>query len=833
MTNQEIKSFINTYIVQNGVNAITGSQLNTALNALADYYGFDSVVVTTLPASSEATVNVQGRTLELGIPKGADGQNGRDGLDATNPFKGWFNSLDDLKASYTAAVGDSAYVKDASPATTWSIYIYDETATTDNNWADSGMKADTSNVQTFASGQEVNLTSIKDAGGNVDQGISGVFSADAGKFLAGCLSYKSIDLNGEIVNAQVDTNGNYVQVNNIYSVIVDFSAYAGKTIQLKRNESGGNAVINFLTSNNLVLNQPAPFCATMQGRQIYTEDCYIAVPSDCNYLLILNSNTGQSTIPGSRFPTMYALANLEQEFGTIGSILTNIEGGVTEINIDYENDLLQAQIDNNGFYRVVTTTIRTKLVDFSSYAGKRVFYRRNSSTNKNVVVSFLKSNSLIDGQIAPFCDSLPMRQIYSVDGWVDVPLDCNYILILVKTSPTDLRYPSFLGFPSEYAKAPAYGYGLKEKKPNQFETRFSTLCECVQPQLTSFDGVSIDTIKTSSVFRDNCVLYLPSTYQAKGKPTKLIIFCKQGGTKIGVDAANDWAQSTQNQSPIFNLPFMAYLISIGYAVLAADGEPDGWLESLNLGTGQADLRTVGNYVAVQSTRKAYDYVIQNYNIEAEGCFIFGYSQGGHYAQNVIDLSGIPILAAAEVCPACSYKFHQWDITISPTTVGDVSNCTWAARLNIARMFGFGGSITTNQQLADLDYDDCKDYLVGYDPWTRGVDLPFNQFEKNGQIYQFASGVTVDDVTMKKSVKCPVKIWCGDSDTVLGVDVMKTFTKAVKNAGGVADITVYSNQGHRFFDQQTTLGNVVLNGTTYPYKPIALDIVIWFRSFGGY
>lgn len=162
MTYQEIKSFINTYIVQNGVNAITGSQLNTALNALADYYGFDSVVVTTLPAGSDATVNVQGRTLELGIPKGAEGQNGRDGLDATNPFKGWFNSLADLKASYTASVGDSAYVKDASPATTWSIYVYDSTESSDNYWADSGLDADTSNVQTFASGEEVNETYIDD-----------------------------------------------------------------------------------------------------------------------------------------------------------------------------------------------------------------------------------------------------------------------------------------------------------------------------------------------------------------------------------------------------------------------------------------------------------------------------------------------------------------------------------------------------------------------------------------------------------------------------------------------------------------------------------------------
>ena len=171
MTYQEIKSFINTYIVQNGVGGITGSLLNTALNALTDYYGFDAVTVETLPAGSDATVNVQGRTLELGIPKGADGENGRDGLDATNPFKGWFNSLADLKASYTASVGDSAYIKDASPATTWSIYVYDSTASSDNYWGDSGIDADTSPVQTFASGEEVNQVAIDDT--HLDNPIAG------------------------------------------------------------------------------------------------------------------------------------------------------------------------------------------------------------------------------------------------------------------------------------------------------------------------------------------------------------------------------------------------------------------------------------------------------------------------------------------------------------------------------------------------------------------------------------------------------------------------------------------------------------------------------------
>lgn len=154
MTYQEIKSFINTYIVQNGVGAITGSRLNTALNALADYYGFDSVVVTTLPSGSSATVETEGRTLLLGIPRGEDG------IDAVNPFKGWFMSFQDLKDSYAATEGSSAYVKDDAPATTWSIYVYDHTAVSDRYWADSGVDADTSNVQTFASGEEVNETHI-------------------------------------------------------------------------------------------------------------------------------------------------------------------------------------------------------------------------------------------------------------------------------------------------------------------------------------------------------------------------------------------------------------------------------------------------------------------------------------------------------------------------------------------------------------------------------------------------------------------------------------------------------------------------------------------------
>ena len=83
-------------------------------------------------------------------------------LNVDKHFKGWWPDLATLKAAVTATAGDAAYVKDASPATTWSIYVYDATASSDNYWADSGTDADTSNVQTFASSQEVNETYIDD-----------------------------------------------------------------------------------------------------------------------------------------------------------------------------------------------------------------------------------------------------------------------------------------------------------------------------------------------------------------------------------------------------------------------------------------------------------------------------------------------------------------------------------------------------------------------------------------------------------------------------------------------------------------------------------------------
>lgn len=113
---------------------------------------------TTGNAGTNASVTNSGTAtapvLDFTIPRGADGQ---DGADAVNPFKGWFDSSSALTTAHpTPLVGDFAYVHDVSPATTVSIYR----CATEGTWADSGDDVDTSLVQTFQTGEQLNQVGI-------------------------------------------------------------------------------------------------------------------------------------------------------------------------------------------------------------------------------------------------------------------------------------------------------------------------------------------------------------------------------------------------------------------------------------------------------------------------------------------------------------------------------------------------------------------------------------------------------------------------------------------------------------------------------------------------
>lgn len=110
-----------------------------------------------------------------------------DAIDRINPFKGWYTDLASLQNNHPSPqIGDYAYVKGAESIDPAAIYE----CTTAGTWSDSGRTADTSNVQTFASSEEVNEVHIVD---DLDTGgVTDVLSAEQGKML----NYKSIKLTG-------------------------------------------------------------------------------------------------------------------------------------------------------------------------------------------------------------------------------------------------------------------------------------------------------------------------------------------------------------------------------------------------------------------------------------------------------------------------------------------------------------------------------------------------------------------------------------------------------------------------------------------------------------
>ena len=137
-----------------------------------------------------------------------------------NPFKGWYKTGDTLPTD--GFDGAYLYFKDTSELTGQTT-IYRWNGTT---YADTGTVVDTSNVQTFETGQSVNGTGIKDLDGNNDPNAAGVLSAEAGKELAdvtteivvseNILNPNSIILNRRIKQDGIEAGNNTTTANIVY-----------------------------------------------------------------------------------------------------------------------------------------------------------------------------------------------------------------------------------------------------------------------------------------------------------------------------------------------------------------------------------------------------------------------------------------------------------------------------------------------------------------------------------------------------------------------------------------------------------------------------------------
>ena len=229
-------------------------------------------------------------------------------LELVNPFKGWYDSLEGLQTAVgSPAVGDYAYIKGAAASDPAAIYE----CTTAGTWSDSGRTIDTSNVQTFKSGQAVSGVAVKDLYGNNDPNADGVLSAEAGVALnsrvtsvedkfehQGYVFDEVTDFS--VVDVYPDSDNQWTGRYGAYGKYIAVSP--GDVIRLTRQNYGGFFAI-LTSSETFTVGETLSSAEGWNGRQSTSAITGteaggygdITMPEDAAYFYVSVKSTGAST----------------------------------------------------------------------------------------------------------------------------------------------------------------------------------------------------------------------------------------------------------------------------------------------------------------------------------------------------------------------------------------------------------------------------------------------------------------------------------------------------------------------------------------------------------
>ena len=292
------------------------------------------------------------------------------------------------------------------------------------------------------------------------------------------------------------------------------------------------------------------------------------------------------------------------------------------------------------------------------------------------------------------------------------------------------------------------------------------------------------------------MLDLPDNY-AFAEACKLVMYLHGAGGSINAAGTGEGTNLTD------------YLLTFGYAVLRVNGLPSGFYEE--------GMRIGGSFgipVACDCHYKAYLYVVNNYNIDKNGCYIIGQSMGGVVGCNIVQNYNIPVRDIAFDAPLFS-MYNAW---FAPTW-GQTGNDAKSVRYLLAKGFNFdftevNTAYNKSYTLATFPFDTAhseyssamttalwnsnKNKLNGYDPYTCNV---FTIADKDYKIFKY-----------------PFKAWRGEQDSPDSrLPYCKHFVEMVNNAGGLAYARYPDVSFHGLVSATAAAGLEMIteNGVTVP------------------
>lgn len=294
-------------------------------------------------------------------------------LELAHPFKGWYDSLEGLQTAVgSPAVGDYAYIKGATTSDPAAIY---ECATA-GTWSDSGRTVDTSNVQTFGSGQAVNTVKIKDENGEVVTEPAGVLSAEAGAKVAQGLETMQ---EGKLVDPHVFV------VDYYFNNTTDYICTAGE----------GRGVLVPVTGGDIVMVYPTRIegVSTGSAKFIFLDTMPSSIGEALSPITIEGQNVkfiscGTDSIPYAKVkvpPTSkYMLINQR----TVAGVET-IDNGFAELSVNGVNFVAKNAVAELGY----NTLVKTKSIFLTNPAEGagyiREMYLKGLDANTNYYVTLV------------------------------------------------------------------------------------------------------------------------------------------------------------------------------------------------------------------------------------------------------------------------------------------------------------------------------------------------------------------------------------------------------------------------------------------------------------
>lgn len=313
--------------------------------------------------------------------------------------------------------------------------------------------------------------------------------------------------------------------------------------------------------------------------------------------------------------------------------------------------------------------------------------------------------------------------------------DTNYIYSVAETKEISLTY---------------YNERKTAKKPYQEGFIVFSVPSRITKSNNAVSASSVSEGSDDSV-NVNCILKLPSSYTASGKPSKLIMICHGAG-----QSAQQWSTNASYNALVNTF------VNAGYAVFDCNGFKEGAL----------GYSFWGDSRGVDVWRKAYQYVVDNYNVEHQ-FGLYGFSMGGLTALNLA-LSNFPnIKCIALGSPVVNLE--------------DVFNSSDGNKAVINALYNMGES-----------YDASKAY--GCNPFSRIITVNNNEYIFVGLP--------------------PLKMWYGSTedgtstDTGTGEIIYGAVSKykghqlvnAINNAGGQAEYREVDGEDHKICYG----GNAVVN-----------------------